>query len=156
MLCLRAAGSLVVSAVMLTAPIAQAECAKATAMRPCPHAGSVTHSLPQRLRPTGLQPRPRSVGLIMGGVGVVIVGLVALAVAGYMTQPCLHEHGHEPCPEAVPYIYGGLATGALGVLGGSVMIYYGALDAPVQPTRPVTFLPPMPPAPRCVAIRFRF
>ncbi len=90
----------------------------------------------------------------MGGVGVVIVGLVALRVAEFGLQPCV-EGRPEPCPEGLKYLYGGLATGVLGVLGGSAMIYYGALDAPVQPTRPVTFLPRIPPAPRCLAIRFR-
>ena len=139
-----AAHSFVVACV-LVAPVAQAECAKATVMGPCRPSATRSHS------PTRPQARVRSPGLLFGGVAVAVVGVVGFGLAAMAGPPCTADDYH--CDPAPPYFYGGIVTGVLGLTVGCVMIYYGAQS---QTPQPMTRLPWTPPAARGMSLRFRF
>ena len=94
----------------------------------------------------------------MAGVGVLVVGFVGFGLAGLAGPPrgCNENYDHGNCDLFPPFFYGGLVTGVLGGAGGIAMIYYGALDAPLQPIQPAARLPWAPLTPRGVSLVFRF
>jgi hypothetical protein len=149
-----AAASFVVAA-LLVAPLAQAECAKASVSKPCQRPRRVSHSLPPKEHHFATRPEARSAWLVVGGIGVVLVGIASLGFAAYVNQPC-HEGTSERCADAAPYFYGSLFGGIGGLLGGSGMIYYGALNAPSRQHQPSTALPWTAPTPRGASLAFQF
>lgn len=155
-LAVRTAGSLVVLALLLVAPAARAECAKATALRPCQRVGKTSRLLPPEPLEVSGRPGARSAALVIGGIGVVLVGLAGFVLAAAARPACSDEYDHNPCFHAGPFFYGGLLAGVGGVVGGSGMLYYGALDAPVQHNQPVTSLTWGPRISRGASLSFRF
>jgi hypothetical protein len=141
---------LVVAVLFLGAPVARAECAKSTAMRPCQNGAE------ERARRYGrgaLGPRheARSPLLVTAGVGAAAVGAIGLVLAAFTWEPAHRELCRE-CGAARVLHYSGLVVGVVGAVGGTAMIYYGALDAP----KPGPVITPPSPLSRGLTLRIRF
>lgn len=135
-------GALVIGALLLIAPTARAECAKATVMRPCSGA--------KQGREGARRAEPRSPGLVVGGIGVMLLAIPSTFLAFWGSTPC-SEYTGSPCSS--PYLWHGVLLGVGSLAGGSAMVYYGALDAP-QPKQPNKF--PSPLSSNGFTLRIRF
>jgi hypothetical protein len=128
---------------LLMATSVRAECAKATAMRSC-RPGVVVHRerTGSTTRPLGARTEARSVGLVVGGIGVILASAVAgLLLVTVGRAPCSSEvDASEPCPEGKAIAVAGGFGGAAGVVGGSLMIYFGAKDEPRRPPPPISVM----------------
>jgi hypothetical protein len=96
----------------------------------------------------------------VGGIGVLGLGVVGFGLAWLAGPPRAcnenYDHGYGACDVIPPFFYGGLVTGVLAGAGGTAMIYYGALAAPLQPIQPAARLPWALPTPRGMSLGFRF
>jgi hypothetical protein len=100
----------------------------------------------------------RSVGLVVGGVAVVIVGLAG-SVLGQ--QALTWRCGGEYDPDPPPCTDRGLTAGFIvlngaAVVGGITMIYFGAKTAPPAPLQPVTLIPLTTPTSGGASLRVHF